>query len=153
MVFSDNPVLCDEHLYELAAVLENLSARMSGVSTCVAQQTSAPVLMRALNDILPKQEGSPVIVMAQVGPGVRMIPLEAEIRHSATSSGFQRVGTIISDALTEHENGLPVVVDPPVTLPSATSNVVVKWPDEQRRPAGTVHAPRPLLRETNSAPQ
>ncbi|CAH2216569.1 jg24399, partial [Pararge aegeria aegeria] len=60
----DNPVLCDERLYELMTILGSLNARLSGVSTCVATQTSAPVLMRALNDIVPD---TPVLVVTQLG--------------------------------------------------------------------------------------
>ncbi|CAH0716083.1 unnamed protein product, partial [Brenthis ino] len=142
----DNPVLCDERLYELLAVIENLNARVTGSSTCVAPQTSAPVLMRALNDIVPD---TPVIVVTRMSTGVRVLE-GREIQPSQLA--YQRVGALIGHVLPEQEGGLPVLVEPPVTLPPASSNVVVKWPDARRE------KPHPLadhlhLRDLNSAPQ
>ncbi|CAG9558370.1 unnamed protein product [Danaus chrysippus] len=142
-----NPVLCDERLYELVALLENLNARVSGVSTCVAAQTSAPVLMRALNDIVPD---APVIVVTHMGTGLRV--LQREMPQSQLPPTYRRVGALIGHVLPEREGGLPVLVEPPVTLPPSNTNVVVKWPDVKRE------QPHPLadhlrLRDLNSSPQ
>ncbi|KAG6452311.1 carboxypeptidase N subunit 2 [Manduca sexta] len=132
----DNPVLCDDRLYELVTVFESLNARVSGQSTCVTTQTAAPVLMRALNDIDKQQENAPVIVMARMGSGIRIISQENLNRESAPSPipqlMYRRVGALIGHMVPEREGGLPVVVDSPVTLPPASINVVVKWPDERR---------------------
>ncbi|XP_072930518.1 uncharacterized protein ltl [Epargyreus clarus] len=141
----DNPILCDDRLYELMTVLENLNARVSGESTCVATQTAAPVLMRALNDVVPD---APVIVVTHMGTGVRV--LEGREHLSPPSQlTYRRVGALIGHVLPEREGGLPVLVEPPVTLPPAGTNVVVKWPDERRE------QPHPLadLRDLESTPQ
>ncbi|KAL4717447.1 hypothetical protein ACJJTC_000596 [Scirpophaga incertulas] len=129
----DNPVLCDDRLFELLTVLESLNARVSDVSTCVTTQTSAPVLSRALNDIIPKKEPIPVIMVAQMEAGGIVVPSEILERNPISSLPvtYQRVGTIIGHVLPEREDGLPVVVEPPVTLPPSSTNVVVKWPDER----------------------
>ncbi|XP_049884639.1 leucine-rich repeat-containing G-protein coupled receptor 4 [Pectinophora gossypiella] len=147
----DNPVLCDDRLYELMTVLESLNARVSGVSTCVAPQTTAPVLMRALNDIVP-QEDPPVIVVTHVGNGVRVV--EGEAVPPGPQLAYRRVGALIGHLMPEREGGLPVLVEPPVTLPAASSNVVVKWPDE-RRPEDHAHplADHLRLRDLNTSPQ
>ncbi|KAI8430912.1 hypothetical protein MSG28_001031 [Choristoneura fumiferana] len=137
LYLEDNPVLCDERMYELVTVLENLNARVSGVSTCATPQTSAPVLMRALNDIVPQDEDAPVFVVAHAG-GVRVLPRDAEPRFAGSHLAYSRVGTIIGHILPEREGGLPVVVEPPVTLPP-TTNVVVKWPDERREEPAHPH--------------
>ncbi|XP_046977198.1 leucine-rich repeat-containing G-protein coupled receptor 4 [Vanessa cardui] len=140
----DNPVLCEERLYELVAILESLNTRVSGVSTCVATQTSAPVLMRALNDIVPD---TPVIVVTHTGVGM----LDGrEIQPSQLA--YQRVGALIGHVLPEREGGLPVLVEPPVTLPPASTNVVVKWPDERREKSHPL-ADHLRLRDLNSSPQ
>lgn len=132
----DNPVLCDDRLYELVTVLESLNARVSGVSTCVATQTSAPVLMRTLNDIRPQQESSPVIVVTQVGAGIHIMP-EESIEPDSISAPipqlvYRRVGALIGHILPEREDGLPVVVEPPVTLPPENPNIMVKWTEDRR---------------------
>lgn len=114
-------------------VLESLNARVSGVSTCVATQTSAPVLMRALNDIVPQKEPIPVIIVARIEAGARMVHDVIERQPPpAAPVTYQRVGALIGHVLPEREGGLPVVVEPPVTLPPSSTNVVVKWPDERR---------------------
>ncbi|XP_059055316.1 leucine-rich repeat protein SHOC-2 [Achroia grisella] len=154
----DNPVLCSERLYELIKVLDNLNARISGVSTCVAPQTVAPVLnMRALNDIVPQKDNPPLIVVAHVGTSLRVLPHEAvdrELIPPVPQLQYRRVGALVGHILPEREGGLPVLVEPPVTLPSAGSNVVVKWPDD-RTSDEPVH---PLsdhlrLRDLNASPQ
>lgn len=99
-------------------VLEKLQARVSGESTCVATQTTAPVHMRALNDVAAD---TPVMVMTHLGTGVRVL---ADHRTQLT---YRRVGALLG-----HEGGLPVVVEPPVTLPPPGTGAVVKWPDERR---------------------
>lgn len=137
--FADNPVLCDERLYELMTVLESLNARVSGVSVCAAAQTASPVLMRALNDVLPAADPGPVFVLRAGEP-----PQPSQLL-------YQRVGALIGHVL-------PVIVDPPVTLPTATSNVVVKWPDERRTSDEHAHAAHPLadrlrLRDKNDSPR
>ncbi|XP_045510407.1 leucine-rich repeat-containing G-protein coupled receptor 4-like isoform X1 [Colias croceus] len=101
----DNPVLCDDRLYELETVLLGLNARLSGDATCAAPQTSAPVLMRALNDIVPD---APVVLVARVA-GARL--LDGLPQHA-----YQRVGALGPG------------------VPPAGSNVVVKWPDERPHP-------------------
>ncbi|XP_048004885.1 leucine-rich repeat-containing G-protein coupled receptor 4 isoform X2 [Leguminivora glycinivorella] len=119
----DNPVLCDERMNEMVMMLENLNARVSGSSTCLGTQTAAPVLsMRALSDGAPRQDAA-VIVVAHLLPHDDQRPLPLPL-----PPAFRRVGAIIGHVLPE--GGLPVVVDPPVTLPP-TTNVVVKWPDDQ----------------------
>ncbi|XP_045783898.1 leucine-rich repeat-containing G-protein coupled receptor 4-like [Maniola jurtina] len=141
----DNPVLCDERMYELITILGSLNARVSGVSTCVATQTSAPVLMRALNDIVP---ATPVIVVTQLGPGVQIV----EGREVVPSQlAYQRVGALIGHIIPESDGGL-VLVDPPVTLPPENTNVVVKWPDERREKSHPL-ADHLRLRDLNSSPQ
>ncbi|KAM3968689.1 leucine-rich repeat-containing larval translucida [Aphomia sociella] len=154
----DNPVLCSEHLYELIKILDNLNARVSGVSTCVATQTAAPVLnMRALNDIVPQKENPPLIVVAHVGTGIRVLPHEGadrELIPPVPQLQYRRVGTLIGHILPEREGGLPVLVEPPVTLPSASSNVVVKWPDDQTSDEQTHPLADHLrLRDLNASPQ
>ena len=147
---TDNPVLCDDRLYELITVLESLNARINGASTCVATQTAASIPLRALNDVVPPQETPPIIVVAQLLP-------ESADRDVATPQGpqlmYRRVGALFGHVLPEREGGLPVVVEPPVTLPPANTNVVVKWPDERR-----VDETHPLvdhlrLRDLNASPQ
>ncbi|CAG9781972.1 unnamed protein product [Diatraea saccharalis] len=131
----DNPVLCDDRLFELMTVLESLNARVSGVSTCVATQTTAPVLTRALNDIVPQKEAVPIFMVAHVEPrGVEVSPdiIERNPIAPVPPLTYQRVGALIGHVLPEREGGLPVVVEPPVTLPPSSTNVVVKWPDERR---------------------
>lgn len=115
-------------------VLESLNARVSGVSTCVAAQTTAPVLMRALNDIVPQKEPVPVIMVAHMEAGGIVVPHEVVESQPAPAPPhtYQRVGAFIGHVLPEREGGLPVVVEPPVTLPPSNTNVVVKWPDERR---------------------
>lgn len=149
-------MLCDDRLYELITVLESLNARVNGASTCVATQTTAPILMRALNDVVPPQEIPPVIVVAQIGGGLHAVP-EGTGRDTASPQVpqlvYQRVGALFGHMLPEREGGLPVVVEPPVTLPPANTNVVVKWPDER-----TVDEAHPLvdhlrLRDLNASPQ
>lgn len=149
---TDNPVLCDDRLYELITVLESLNARINGASTCVAPQTSAPIPMRALNDVVPPQETPPVIVVTQL----HAVPDGAD-RDAASPQVpqlmYRRVGALFGHILPEREGGLPVVVEPPVTLPPANTNVVVKWPDERR-----VDETHPLvdhlrLRDLNASPQ
>ncbi|KAG7313187.1 hypothetical protein JYU34_000282 [Plutella xylostella] len=105
----DNPVLCDEHLYELMNELEKRSARVSGAATCAAAGTAAPALMRALNDVAP---AAPVYL------------LQDEPR-------YRRVGALLGHVIPARDGGLPVLIEPPVTLPPPSSNVVVKWPDER----------------------
>ncbi|XP_039763626.1 leucine-rich repeat and death domain-containing protein 1 [Pararge aegeria] len=142
----DNPVLCDERLYELMTILGSLNARLSGVSTCVATQTSAPVLMRALNDIVPD---TPVLVVTQLGTGVQVV----EGRETIPSQlAYQRVGALIGHVMPEREDGISVVVDPPVTLPPENTNVVVKWPDERRDKSHPL-ADHLRLRDLNTSPQ
>lgn len=150
-IISDNPVLCDERVFELVTVLENLNARVSGVSTCPSPQTSAPVLMRALNDIVPQDEDAPVFLVAHAG-GVRVLPRDAESRFAGSQLTYRRVGTIIGQVLPEREGGLPVVVEPPVTLPP-TTNVVVKWPDERREEPAHPHPLADLRMRDLAAPQ
>ncbi|KOB67726.1 putative leucine-rich transmembrane protein [Operophtera brumata] len=139
----DNPVLCDERLYELMTVLESLNARVSGVSACAAAHTASPVLMRALNDALP--EAAPVVVL-RAGEPVQPSQLL-----------YRRVGALIGHVLPEREGTLPILVEPPVTLPPTSSNVVVKWPDERRSEANA-HIAHPLadhlrLRDKNDSPR
>lgn len=129
-------MLCDDRLFDLMTVLGNLNARVSGVSTCVSTQTTAPVLTRALNDIVPRpqKEAIPVIMLAHMEAGDTVVPHEI-IEHQSVSGSsltYQRVGALIGHVLPEREGGLPVVVEPPVTLPPSSTNVVVKWPDERR---------------------
>lgn len=119
---------------------------MTGSSTCVAPQTAAPVLMRALNDIVPD---SPVIVVTHMSTGVRVLE-GREIQPSQLA--YQRVGALIGHVLPEHEGGLPVLVEPPITLPPASSNVVVKWPDTRREKSHPL-ADHLRLRDLNSSPQ
>ncbi|CAK1554943.1 unnamed protein product [Leptosia nina] len=138
----DNPVLCDDRLYELMTVLEGLNARLSGEATCAAPQTSAPVLMRALNDIVPD---APVIVVTHVGNGVRVLE-GREMQPSHLT--YRRVGAIFGHILPEREGGLPVLVEPPVTLPNSANNVV-KWPNERREPTHPL-ADHLRLRELNT---
>ncbi|XP_023946364.2 leucine-rich repeat-containing G-protein coupled receptor 4 [Bicyclus anynana] len=141
----DNPVLCDERLYELMTILGSLNARVSGVSTCVTTQTSAPVLMRALNDIDPD---TPVLVVTQLGTGVQVV----EGRETIPSQlAYQRVGALIGHVMPERDGGL-VLVDPPVTLPPENTNVVVKWPDERRDNSHPL-ADHLRLRDLNTSPQ
>lgn len=139
-------------------VLESLNARVSGVSTCVSTETIAPVLnMRALNDIVPQKESQPLIVVAHVGAGVHALSrevVEREMVPSIPRITYRRVGTIIGQMMPEREDGLPVLVEPPVTLPPASTNVVVKWPDEKT----ANEQPHPLadhlrLRDLNASPQ
>ncbi|XP_063393736.1 leucine-rich repeat-containing G-protein coupled receptor 4 [Cydia fagiglandana] len=135
----DNPVLCDERMNEMVMMLESLNARVSGSSTCLGTQAAAPALnMRALNDVAPRQDAA-VIVVAHLLPHDDQRPLPP---------AYRRVGALIGHVLPEHEGGLPVVVEPPVTLPP-TTNVVVKWPDDQH--------PHPLadlrLRDLNAPAQ
>lgn len=155
--FADNPVLCDDGLYELMTVLESLNARVSGVSTCVAPQTAAPALMRALNDVVP-QDDTPVIVVAQIGAGVRLLDADREPAPPVPpvpQLAYRRVGAIIGHLMPEREGGLPVLIEPPVTLPPASTNVVVKWPDERRVEEHPQHplADHLRLRDLNSSPQ
>lgn len=153
---ADNPVLCDDRLYELMTVLESLNARVSGVSTCMATQTTAPVLMRALNDIVP-QDDMPVIVVAQMGSsGLHLLEgAEREPIPPSQQMGYRRVGALIGHLMPEREGGLPVLVEPPVTLPPASTNVVVKWPDERREEHAQTHplADHLRLRDLNASPQ
>lgn len=140
-------MLCDERLSEVTTVWERLNARVSGISSCAPPQTTAPVLMRALNDIVP-QDDAPVIVVAQMELGERE-PLPTGPQYT-----YRRVGALIGQLLPEREGGLPVLVEPPVTLPPASTNVVVKWPDERR----TEEHAHPLadhlrLRDLNASPQ
>ncbi|XP_075991414.1 leucine-rich repeat-containing larval translucida [Anticarsia gemmatalis] len=152
----DNPVLCDDRLYELITVLENLNARVSGSSTCVAPQTTAPVLMRALNDVVPPPDNSPVIVVAHMGSGMRTMPEGTGPEPAAPQIPqlmYRRVGALFGHILPEREGGLPVVVEPPVTLPPADTNVVVKWPDERRADESHPLADHLRLRDLNTSPQ
>ncbi|XP_050683294.1 chaoptin [Leptidea sinapis] len=142
----DNPVLCDDHLYELVAVLESLNTRVSGEATCVAPQTTAPVLAPALNDILPD---TPVIVVTRMNNGVKILDNRDSQPGHLT---YRRVGALIGHVLPEREGGLPVLVEPPVTLPSASSNVVVKWPDERREQSHPL-SDHLRLRDLNASPQ
>lgn len=153
----DNPVLCDDHLYELITVLETLSARINGASTCVAPQTTAPVPLRALNDVVPPQETPPVIIMTQMGGSPRAIP--DSVDHDTASVPqvpqlmYRRVGALFGHVLPEREGGLPVVVEPPVTLPPSSTNVVVKWPDERRMEETHPLVDHLRLRDLNASPQ
>lgn len=140
---SDNPVLCDERLYELMTVLESLNARVSGVSACAVAQTTSPMLMRALNDALP--EAAPIVVLRSGEP----------VQPSQLL--YRRVGALIGQVLPEREGTLPLLVEPPITLPPASSNVVVKWPDE-RRSGEHAHIAHPLtdhlrFRDKNDSPR
>ncbi|XP_026730575.1 leucine-rich repeat and death domain-containing protein 1 [Trichoplusia ni] len=152
----DNPVLCDDRLYELITVLESLNARLNGASTCVASQTTAPILMRALNDVVPPQDSSPVIVVTKVNGGLRAVSESAD-RDAASPQipqlVYQRVGALFGHMLPEREGGLPVVVEPPVTLPPANTNVVVKWPDERRTDETHPLVDHLRLRDLNASPQ
>ncbi|CAF4753293.1 unnamed protein product [Pieris macdunnoughi] len=56
----DNPVLCEERVFELAAAVERAGARLSGDAVCAASKG-----LEALNDGGPD---APVIVVARVGP-------------------------------------------------------------------------------------
>ncbi|CAK1588710.1 unnamed protein product [Parnassius mnemosyne] len=146
----DNPVLCDDRHYELVTVLESLNARVSGVSSCVTPQTAAPVLMRALNDIVPD---APVILVSRMGAGLRVLQDSRE--NAAPQLSYRRVGALIGHVLPDREGGLPVLVEPPVTLPPAATDMVVKWPDQNTR---TEERPHPLadhlrLRDLNASPQ
>lgn len=152
-------MLCDDHLYELVTVFESLNARVSGVSTCVATETTAPVLMRALNDVIPQKEKAPVIVVAHMGAGVQMMPRENVDREPiplpiSQSTSYRRVGTYYDHLLPERDDGLPIVLEPPVTIPPASTNIVVKWPDE-RRMEEQAHplADQMRLRDLNASPQ
>ncbi|XP_041987226.1 protein artichoke-like [Aricia agestis] len=118
----DNPVLCDDRFFDLKATLERMNTRVIGTSKCSRPPTS----FRTLNDIEPD---TPVIVVAQMEKRVQMID-GREVQPPQFS--YRRLGTIIGHVLPEREGGLPVLVEPPVTLPSENSNVVVKWPDERR---------------------
>lgn len=89
--------------------LEKRSARVSGAATCAAAGTAAPALMRALNDVAP---AAPVYL------------LQDEPR-------YRRVGALLGHVIPARDGGLPVLIEPPVTLPPPSSNVVVKWPDER----------------------
>ncbi|XP_053624274.1 leucine-rich repeat protein SHOC-2-like [Plodia interpunctella] len=147
----DNPVLCSEGLFDLVKELENLNARVSGQSTCVATQTNPPVLnMRALNDIVPQQE-QPLIVVAQVGAGLQPLPDAAELVPPDSPLVYRRVGAIMGHLLPE--DGLPILVDPPVTLPPENTNVVVKWPDEKIKEQSHPLADHLRLRDLNASPQ
>ncbi|KAJ2954306.1 hypothetical protein O0L34_g2558 [Tuta absoluta] len=151
----DNPVLCDETLYELTTVLESLNARVSGVSTCVTPQTTAPVLMRALNDIA---EEPPIIVLTNMGPEIRVMEgpereAESPVLAPTAQLTYRRVGALIGHLLPEREGGLPVVVEPPVTLPATSSNVVVKWPDDRRSEHSHPLAETLRLRNLNASPK
>lgn len=148
-LITDNPVLCDDRLFELVNVLENLNARVSGVSTCVGPQTASPVLIRALNDVMP-QENDPVIVVAHMGSSLGVD--RDSVPQPMPQLMYRRVGALIGHVLPEREGALSVLVEPPITLPPSSTKVVVKWPDEQSKE----HA-HPLanlrLRELNAAPQ
>lgn len=156
ITITDNPVLCDDHLYELITVLENFNARVNGASTCVAPQTTAPVLMRALNDVVPPPENAPIIVVARMGNGMHVIP---EVPASETivqpipQLMYRRVGALLGHVLPEREGGLPVVVEPPVTLTSDNTNVVVKWPVERRVEESHPLSDHLRLRDLNTSPQ
>nr|XP_021206087.1 leucine-rich repeat protein SHOC-2 isoform X2 [Bombyx mori] len=154
----DNPVLCDDHLYELVTVFESLNARVSGASTCVAPQTTAPILMRALNDIGPKKENSPLIVVAHMVPDIRLAPQD-NLNHETVSSAipqfvYRRVNPLYRHVLPDQEDGISVIADPPLTLPSTNRKVVVKWPEETRidKPSHPL-ADQMRLRELNESPQ
>lgn len=140
-------------------VLETLNARVSGVSTCVATQTAAPVMMRALNDVSPKQENAPMIFVTQVGTGIHVIPqegIEREPNPPPVPIMYRTVGALIGHILPEREDGMPVVVEPPVTLPPETTNVVAKWPDDreiEERTHGHPLADHLRLRDLNASPQ
>lgn len=124
----ENPVLCDERMYELMTVLESLNARVSGVSAC-ATTTASPVLMRALgDDALPNA-----------------VPVVIQPSHLL----YRRVGALIGHVLPDLE-APPPRLDPP--LPP--SNVVLKWPEETE----VVHFAHPLadhlrLRDKNDSPR
>lgn len=138
---SDNPVLCDERLYELTTILGSLNARVSGA--CVSTQTATPVLMGALNDVAAD---TPVLVVTQLGPGLQVV----EGRDALPSQlAYRRVGALLGHVV-PREDGLRVVVDQPVTLPPENTNVVVKWPDESRRDSHPL-ADHLRLRDLNSA--
>lgn len=127
---AENPVLCDERLYELLAVMESFSARVSGLSACPPLPT--PNRPQALNDITP--DTAPLIVV---------LPYEGAPRPPL---GYRRVGAYMERVFPpEREGGLPVVVDPPVTLPPAppAANVVVKWPDDKQPPAAPARLAHP----------
>lgn len=99
--------------------------------------------MRALNDVAPD---APVILVTRMGAGVRVLQ---EGRESESTLAYRRVGALIGHVLPEREGGLPVLVEPPVTLPA--TDVVVKWPPREGRPhplADHLH-----LRDLNSSPQ
>lgn len=138
-------------------MLETLSARINGASTCVAPQTTAPVPLRALNDVVPPQETPPVIIMTQMGGSPRAIP--DSVDHDTASVPqvpqlmYRRVGALFGHVLPEREGGLPVVVEPPVTLPPSSTNVVVKWPDERRMEETHPLVDHLRLRDLNASPQ
>ncbi|XP_014366639.1 leucine-rich repeat-containing G-protein coupled receptor 4 [Papilio machaon] len=143
----DNPVICDDRYYELMTVLESLNARVSGASSCVTSQTAAPILMRALNDIVPE---TPVILVTRMGAGVRVLQDSRE--NTAPQLAYRRVGPLIGQVLPEREGGYPVLVEPPVTLPPSATDVV-KWPDQS---ALLENHPHPLadhlrLRDLNAS--
>lgn len=152
----DNPVLCEDRLYELTTVLESQNARVSGTSTCVAPQTATPVLMRALNDIVPSSDISPVIVLAHLGGEIQLMPEKSSaetIEPQIPQLMYRRVGALFGHMLPEREGGLPVVVEPPVTLPPANTNVVVKWPDERKLEESHPLADHLRLRDLNTSTQ
>lgn len=127
-------MLCDERLYELMTVLESLNARVSGVAVCAAAKTASPVLMRALNDALADGGTAPLLVLRSGEP----------VQPSQLL--YRRVGALIGHVL-------PVIVDPPVTLDPAISNVVLKWPAERRNEehAHIAH-PSDHLRDKSDSP-
>lgn len=102
--------------------------------------------MRALNDIVPQDDAS-VFVVAQMEGEREPVPAGPQYT-------YRRVGALIGQLLPEREGGLPVLVEPPVTLPPASTNVVIKWPDE-RRTAENAHplADHLRLRDLNASPQ
>lgn len=112
--------------------------------------------MRALNDVVPPQDSSPVIVVTKVNGGLRAVSESAD-RDAASPQipqlVYQRVGALFGHMLPEREGGLPVVVEPPVTLPPANTNVVVKWPDERRADETHPLVDHLRLRDLNASPQ
>lgn len=126
VILAENPVLCDERLYDLIAVLESLNARVSGVTSCGTTVTDSPVIVRALND--GAEDSGGMLVLRVENSPVQVPPVL-----------YRRVGALVTRVLPE-----------PLAPPPPSANVVVKWPDE--RPSAHAHTQTDFRRRDIATP-